>query len=78
MQLLWFGSIYFKIPGKTLNMLKLQFKFQTRLYTTFTDVRWSSIGSPALSFNYSYGKDVGFNTGMRAAPHCGVMYNSNA
>lgn len=39
---------------------------------------WNSIGSCALSFNYSYGKDVGFNTGMRTAPHCGVMYNSNA
>lgn len=35
MQLLWFGSIYFKIPGKTLNMLKLQFKLQIRLYTTY-------------------------------------------
>lgn len=39
---------------------------------------WNSIGSCALSFNYSYGKDTGFNTGKRAAPHCGVMYNSNA
>lgn len=74
--MLWFKRFYFKISGQDAEHVEIRIEAPDQDFTSlFTAVTWNRVGGSAPSFNYSYDKHHGLNTGVISGPPCGAIYN---